>query len=452
MSIVYHSGVAILSSSASAVMVKSGHGALYGDRGFSQPEDKEITDNLEWARWGTDNALPQSFARYFENAGVLSGAVDIISRIAMGRGIIPVQSKIINGDGKEELIAVNDSEIDTWLGDNNIGEFAYATIMDAIRTGHTWTQLLSSRSQKKVNRLQRMDASICRLGKQNKAGNIDSVYMSYEWGSAGSNSLENGKVKKIKLLDRSTPVYDLLDDRGEVNNIPLEFAITSNYPLFTRKYYCLPSWYSGRRWADIAIAVPEMKAVMFNNQMTLKYFIEVEDDYWTARFKGWQGFTDKEQEEKIRETLEGLDSFLSGNQNAYKSLIVASRRVADGPNAIPFIKITPLDDKIPDGKLLPDAATANSELLFTLMLNPALLGVDMPGGMYGGGKGGSNIREAFLAQMLVRELERMFVTKPLNVVARVNGWTKKYPGLNWRFPNHYLTTLDTGKNTKPINM
>jgi hypothetical protein len=122
----------------------------------------------------------------------------------------------------------------------------------------------------------------------------------------------------------------------------------------------------------------------------------------------------------------------------------------DNGGNVPYMKITALDDKHKEGKLLPDSAAGNSEILFALMLNPALLGVDMPGGMYGGGKGGSNIREAFMVQILIREIEREFVCKPLMLAARVNGWKKKYPNLSFRFPNHYLTTLDTGKNAKPI--
>ncbi len=32
-----------------------------------------------------------------------------------------------------------------------------------------------------------------------------------------------------------------------------------------------------------------------------------------------------------------------------------------------------------------------------------------------------------MVQILIREIEREFMAKPLNVIAKVNGWKDKYP-------------------------
>lgn len=452
MSVIMKEGAAVLTSARAAVVIRDANGDVYDTtvkKRFTKPDKRDRSPGVAWARWGSDNRLPETFAKYFENAGVLSAGIDIISRIAMGRDCIPVQVKKTDLTGQEELEPVQDDDILDWLEENNIKTFAYETIMDALKTGHVFSQLMSNRGRDQINRICRTDASICRLGKYNEAGRIDKMFMSYDW-SSGRVAKDDKYVKALTLLDRYNPYRDLVDDSGNVRYLPTEFVITSNYPLFNKQYYCLPQWYSVRRWVDIVVSVPEMKAEMFNNQMTIKYVIEIDDMYWNSRWQKWRSFTDEEQAAKRMQVLTELDDWLSGNKNAYKSLITGTRINTTNGDTVPYIRVTALDDKIKDGKLLPDSAAGNSEILFALMLNPALLGVDMPGGMYGGGKGGSNIREAFMVQILIREIEREFVTKPLNVIARVNGWKKKYRRLSFRFPNQYLTTLDSGKNAQSI--
>jgi hypothetical protein len=125
-----------------------------------------------------------------------------------------------------------------------------------------------------------------------------------------------------------------------------------------------------------------------------------------------------------------------------------------------------------DGKLLPDSGAANSEILFALMINPALMGAGNPGGKaYGDTSGGSNVRESFLVQIMIMEAERRLNASVFNVIKKFNGWSERLekkptvvpmvgagpvtpqsrivtPRLVFRHPTGLLTTLDTGKSTK----
>ncbi len=40
----------------------------------------------------------------------------------------------------------------------------------------------------------------------------------------------------------------------------------------------------------------------------------------------------------------------------------------------------------------------------------------------------------------MREIERQYVAKPLNLIAKVNGWKKKQPAA-MAAPNYYLTDV-----------
>ena len=82
--------------------------------------------------------------------------------------------------------------------------------------------------------------------------------------------------------------------------------------------------------------------------------------------------------------------------------------------------------------------------MFSIMVNPNVLGAGMPGGTYAGNQGGSNIREAYLVNIANCWLDRQDLMDALEMVTRYNGADED---IEWRFRNTVLTTLDTGSGT-----
>jgi hypothetical protein len=105
--------------------------------------------------------------------------------------------------------------------------------------------------------------------------------------------------------------------------------------------------------------------------------------------------------------------------------------------------IKPLENKLGNDQNLVTSAAANSEILFSLMINPNVLGAGMPGGTYAGNQGGSNIREAFLVNIANAWLDRQNLLDPLEAFLQYNG----VKDVQLRFRNTILTTLDTGAGT-----
>ena len=309
-------------------------------------------------------------------------------------------------------------------------------------------QFLLSRDRKKIVGYKRIDASMCRFSKQNpKTGKSDWVFVSSEWDNWYGQAAEADKdeVIKVPLLDKDYPLLDLQNRTSGYT-----FMMAIQYPLTGKHYYPPSPWYAARRWVKIAQGIPQMKAAMFQNQITLKYIVEVHPEFWKM-YDPTYASADAARKKSIQDNFyDGVDQYLSGGDNAYKSIFstMIQEQGQNGVTSVPGIKITAMDDKVKDGKLIPDSAAANSEILFALMINPALMGADSPGGPYSGGAGsGSNIREAMLVQVAISELERKLITQPFIVLKGYNGWN---PNTVIRYPNMILTTLNTGANTQSV--
>lgn len=107
--------------------------------------------------------------------------------------------------------------------------------------------------------------------------------------------------------------------------------------------------------------------------------------------------------------------------------------------------ITRLDSKLNADEKLAASAAANSEILFSLMINPAVFGAGMPSGGYAGNAGsGSDIREAFMTNIVLNWTERNAVLDPTELMLQFNG----YDNIDIKYKDLMLTTLNEGSSTK----
>lgn len=210
----------------------------------------------------------------------------------------------------------------------------------------------------------------------------------------------------------------------------------------------MPMWMSQILWIKIAQSVPEMKAVLFENNMRVKMVVIIYQDFWTESYgDDWDDYTDEQKMEKKKQTYKDIDDFLVGSKNAYKSVFTTGYRDTEG-RTFANIEFKPIEDTTKDGELLPDSAAANSEIAFAMLWNLAITGGSQKEGQYQGNEGGSNVRESSLMQVIIHEVERQVVRSIMNVIKLFNGWNTKFPGLDFIIPATILTTLDTGAGSK----
>lgn len=409
-------------------------------QGVIPPEKFEY---MPWAIWGNNNLLPQEMVRDLDTCGILGTIVNAGARFGLGEGLDPV---IIKREGAKKSIEkyVDDPEILNFLEDNNANIHNFAWMQDLLGLGNGIARFMLNKEGTKIVQIQRDDMSEVRFAKK-KNGVISDVYYSAEWDKI-TGQLDN-RIFTKPLLDSNNPLKDLQEKaaRGIY-----EHAFAFRYPGWGKHYYSLPMWKAQEKWVKIAQGVPEMKAAMFENNMRIKYMVIIYEQYWDNAYEDWQDVDDATREARRNELYDQIDRWLTGGKNAYKSIYIDGKFNLEGKSQ-QFIDIKPIEDTTKAGELLPDSAAANSEIAFAMLFNLAIVGGNQASGLYESSQGGSNVRESILMQIIIRELERMYIRKIYNIIKRFNGWDVKYPGLEFIIPATILTTLDTGGSSKPVN-
>lgn len=457
MSVEYSGGIGFGKKSGAMFMDLSVKGKKTAKPNTQSTADEDPTNqsaSVPWSKWGSNNLKPQEYVDDIKKCSVLISGIEGKARFGLGLGVKPVNSLGYNKDKGEEYEFINDAEINEFLDASNHFFQSFAMFRDFIGLAKIDCRIIMNRGgNNKIAAFQREDPCHIRLGKYNTQGEITRAFLSRQWNRVSSWDKTNKKVIEFPLLPQVDPAGFLLEKIAAGKAAP-EYLFTTNYPLWNDRYYPTPLWTAAYDWVKIAQGVPKMKAAMFENNIRIKYMVIIHEDYWTRNYKGWNDksqFTDKDKEAKRKKLYDDIEGFLVGSENAYKSVFVDGYVDAKTRVKVQDIEIKPIEDTTKNGELLPDSAAANSEILFALMMNPALMGADMPGGPYSGGAGsGSNIREAALVQVMIQEFERTQISRILNIVAKVNGWKDTYPNLEWRFPGLVLTTKDTGTNSKPV--
>jgi len=443
--------------------------AVYlGNTSIAKPlPDANLTLTTQYVPWGNTNLEPKFMADDIENSGVLNASIASKVRMAIGKGIEPFLQIGVNEDGTEVLQHVQDEEINDWFRNNNTYKYSYKSIYNLLAYGWGSTQFLLNKSaiagdinNVKINRVFATDVYTARLGKKGKNNFIENLFLCSDWESVSDEN--NEKVIKIPVLKEEYEVQDLT----EKSNTATEFAMLHRLTINGKQYYPDPLWKSAKEWVKISRSIPALKKAINKNQMLIKYVITINDTYW-GKVPGWDTMTADDKKNYQIKKYNEIDKWLTGEQNAGKSLVSGSYYDPISKERIKDILIEVIEDKFKEGKMLPDNAAADKQILFAQFFNPAIWGGNLLGdGASGGAGSGSDIREAFLVLMMLMETERKMNLEVFDVVAKFNGWTKKLekemtitdkvtgekkqiiPKLVFRYKSGLLTTLDTGKSTK----
>ena len=189
--------------------------------------------------------------------------------------------------------------------------------------------------------------------------------------------------------------------------------------------------------------VPKFLTEAYKNAMTMMWHIQIPSTWYEKRFplenyKDEKGGIER-REQDIRDWWAEFENNMTGEGN-YKTLFSEYSIDDTGRGEDKWI----IDAK----ERLNTSAAANSEILFSMMINPSTLGAGMPGGSYAGTAGsGSDIRESYMVSVITTYIEKQQILFPVRLMFLYNGKPKE---LRFRFKETILTTLNTGNSKADI--
>lgn len=391
-----------------------------------------------WSYWGDDNLFPQNVVSIASKNTVLPAALNFKIKSMYGRGLMTCNIEI-SDTGEEIVKPVVVPQVNEFFKKINIKRYLLETITDFYWFFNVFPEIILSKNRKSIVHLGANEAAHSRWEKKNeKTRMIENCYFSANWDLQMPDDLQ-----RVPVLDMYNPLENL-----KSRSDSWKYILPVNYPTPDKSYYQLAYWDGARSngWIDVANDIPNFKKAMFKNQMTIKYHIRIPYDHWPKKYQDWESKPEL-QAARITEELGKMNDWLSDTKNTGKAFISHFATDKVSGKEIPGWEIIPLDNKYKGGEWLPDSAAANSEILFSMQVDPSLMGAGTPGGLYQKNDGGSNKRESFLINSALLQTERDCILEPLYLIKDYNGWPEN---LEFRFRDTILTTLDTGAGTKKV--
>lgn len=382
--------------------------------------------------WGDGNDFPQRIIELAHKNAIIEQALDDKVALWIGGGVRAT------ADPKSEDM-VDDQEIYDFLNDVTFERYLLEVMTDMAWWRNAWPEFILSRDRKTIVQLHNNEAAYCRWGRMNeKTGSLDSVYINANWPQA---TAQDAETKRIPVINpyRADRVEWVRSQNG------FKFIYPLSLPSPGKSYYQVSAWDAARAsgWLDVLAAIPQFKKFAMQNQMTIRYHIEVPQEYWENVYGEQWDKADDAGKMSIRDAfLTNLTERLTGVDNANKSVLTDKWYDHNGNEQRVVINV--LDDKTKDGKFNDDYSEGLAALAYAMGIDPALFGFQ---GKDFSRSGGSDKREAFWIFLSKSAPSRSRALEPLKFIAEYNGWKQRYPRLTFKLEDTILTTLDTGHST-----
>ncbi len=407
---------------------------------LEKQDDKVSIDGKNIVSWGTNNDFPTKANELIRSVGVLNTGLKFIRNFTIGQGIFACRVKGYDDQGNEQLQILNDPKLVTFCQGRMVRRYLEKAARDYLKYGKSDVQLIPNLEGTEMVGLNTLNSVYTRYTEA-VDGIIQQCIISGKWPDTPS----SGDYETIDLLDEYDPFMDLENRRlkGSVKGKSFIYSIRDSWS--NNDYYSEPIWYSAylAGWIDVAKLVPGFLRKAFQNQITWKWHVQIPYSFWDRKFPVTEYKDITARQSAIEEYMDKIEANLCGADNADKPIFTFFEINPNNGKTEEQWIITALDNKYKENDKLITSAAANSEILFSLMLNPNVLGAGMPGGIYSGNQGGSNIREAFLVNIANAWLDRQNLLDPLELYLSFNG----VKDVQLRFRNTILTTLDTGAGT-----
>ena len=407
-------------------------------------KDKDDKDNSLIEEWGEDNNYPQWVLEQISDVTLVEPILDWKARALYGGGL--AYGKLITENGVERFERIVVSEIEDWADNTDLDTYLRTASINFYTFYNIFPELSQAQKGDWITYLACKDTADCRYGKKNERGIIKDLYVSPDWEAYDA---ADKKTEKYEVFNHFYTDLDALKKKGKHQFI---------YPVFSpstgRAYYHKAPWHVIlKTWLPIARAVPEFKKALLKNQLTLKYIIKVPEWWWEWKYPEWRSKGEPERIKLIKQEKTDFEKFFKGERQG-NSMMYTQR---DDTHSKKFAswEVIVVDDKMKTGMYIEDSQEADAHIFKNLGVDSTLFGNGTGKDRSGAGSG-SDKRVAWNNYMIMTKPHQDLILKPLQFIAKYNGWQKKYaPKENEKlvfwFKNYQIATLDAGKETEENN-
>ena len=393
--------------------------------------------------WGPENLFPFLLDKEAQQCDTLEAGLKRVSDHLYGQGFYLYRDVFKNG--QREVEEVDEPEIYDMLYNSGYHEYYAKACKELPRWGNIFPVYLLN-EQHKIVQIKLYDVPFCRLERPDfKSGRIEAVYVSGQW--EHGLVVTSAAVLKDTFLKKWVKRFPLLDENFYHDQLTEEENVYTwcqhlKYHTSGKAYGRAP-WHSAyfNRWTALSAAVPEMKMRLFEYAMTINYMVYIDEEYWRSKYGNeWEDWEVTERQAKITEKQREIEKYLSGKDNAWKTLFSSKIHDSNG-NDVKTIIIEAIDNRLKEGTYIPDSQIADVHILQALGVDPTLMGVggNSPGGKQSAGSG-SNIREASLSLNAILRPDRELINTAYYVMRDLNFPDKKDIKIGVR--DYVINTLD----------
>ena len=415
---------------------------LSADKDYSKPsipsskdekDNKVSVNGVDIAAWFDGNDFPNTALDDIGKTGALNSGLRFIHNVAMGQGLFPC--KVIGYDekGNEILQVVNNPKLIRGLNSRMIRRYMSITLRDKLKLGIGCPEMVFNGDL--ISGINPVNARHYRETLDGKK-----AYLSGMW----PDSPNENDLNIVDIIDGYNPEYAMSVRKALGKKSNVIYKIKNDWD--NNDIYTLPDWFVAKRagWLELANLTPTFLIKAYKNQISWVWHVKIPYTFWEKKFPKADYKDVTLREAAINTYMDNFEKKLVGVENASSALFTFYEINANGKAEEQWI-IEPLQNKYKAEDNLFTSAVANSEILFAMLINPTVMGAGMPGGVYSGASGGSNIREAFLVNVALSWVERQNLMDPIEFMFRYNGDIDDDTEI--RFRNTILTTLDTGAGT-----
>lgn len=386
----------------------------------------ELPEAVRFREWGKKNDLPQKREQLVNENNIVPALLQTKRDIILGTGLMAYTEKYVEGERVTEEVPMPTQMAD-FFEKVNIDRVMEAGARELLIHANIFPEYATDRAGRIIDMKVHRCAYI-RAGEKGEDDQVPHWYLSSGW--AISRKEEKDKViKKIpaKTKDKQVGNYllHLYDDLCRLDD-----------------YYYSPSWWGGWQWVDLANTIPQFHRSNLQHGYTIRYHIELPDDYFAD-----DSMVDQEPEDldkkndvkaaKISEFLDHVNDFLAGADQAGRS-IITTYQVVNGKE-IAGVKINKVEVDLHDEALIKLFEASNQANISGQGIHPTLAAIETQGKL----SSGSEIRNAFMMYLAIKAPRpRAILLRMLEPVYKANGWDRS---IKLGFRDIQLTTLDESK-------